>query len=114
MGLANQKFSSIKNDFSIVFDKGSQIFPIKNDAHIQNLGFSFTPINKINDFEQMRTIDLIGVIEEVGNIGSINLKSGQSKDRRNVTLVDNSGAEGCSISATLWSDNAQLNNYRVG
>jgi len=62
----------------------------------------------------MRTIDIIGVIEDVSNISSINLKSGQTKDRRNVTLVDNSGDAGCSITATLWSDNAQLNNYRVG
>ena len=49
--MANQKYTSIKNDYSIVFDKQSEIEEVDDDASIQNRGFCFTTIQEINDFE---------------------------------------------------------------
>jgi replication factor A1 len=62
VNMANTKYTSIKNDYSIVFDKNSQIEPVGEDSTIKSLGFCFTSIDEINEFEQMRTIDAIGII----------------------------------------------------
>ena len=72
--MANQKYTSIKNDYSIVFDKQSEIEEVDDDASIQNRGFCFTTIQEINDFEQMRTIDAIGIITQVGILTQVNIK----------------------------------------
>jgi hypothetical protein len=49
--MANQKYTSIKNDYSIVFDKQSEIEEVDDDFSIQSRGFCFTTIKEINDFE---------------------------------------------------------------
>lgn len=60
--MANQKYTSIKNDYSIVFDKNSTIEPATDDASIMTQGFCFITIDEVNQLEQMRTIDAIGLI----------------------------------------------------
>jgi replication factor A1 len=49
----------------------------------------------------MKTIDLIGIIHSVGEKEQINLKNGQKKVRKYVTLVDDTNY---SISLTLWGE----------
>jgi len=63
-------------------------------------GFCFITIDEINHLEQMRTIDTIGIITQVGQLTQINIKqTGTVKDRRNVVLADESGL--C-ITVSLW------------
>ena len=64
--IANQKFTSIKNEFSIVFDKNSVVELVQDDLQIRSQGFSFNNIREINDLDQMKTIDAIGCITYVG------------------------------------------------
>ena len=47
------------------------------------------------------TVDIIGIVSQLGEAESINLKSGGSKMRRHVQVADESGT---SISVTLWGD----------
>jgi len=49
--MANQKYTSIKNDYSIVFDKNSTIEHVSDDLSIMSQGFCFNSIKEINDFE---------------------------------------------------------------
>ena len=42
--MANKKFTSIKNDFCITFDKSTEIQECKDDNQIDQTGFSFTKI----------------------------------------------------------------------
>ena len=72
--MANQKYTSIKNDYSIVFDKQSEIEEADDDSTIQSRGFCFTTIEEINEFEQMRTIDAIGIITQIGVLTQVNIK----------------------------------------
>ncbi len=88
--MANQKFTSIKNDYALILDRNSDIINIEDDMGIQQVGFDFTGLEEISQFEQMRTIDVIGIATDVGNIGTVNLKSGGTKDRKNITLADES------------------------
>lgn len=81
--IANQKFSSIKNDHCITFDKNSQIVPVGNDENIKTQGFCFVTIQTINEFEQTRAIDTIGVITNAGSVSNFTPKNGgASKDKR--------------------------------
>ena len=54
------------------------------------MGFDFTGLDEVAEFEQMRTMDVIGVATDVGQLGTVNLKAGGTKDRRNITLADES------------------------
>lgn len=49
--IANQKYTSIKNDYCIVFDKNSEIVEVEDDSKIKAQGFCFVTIDEINDFE---------------------------------------------------------------
>ena len=73
--MANQKYSSIKNDYCIVFDKSAQITECGEDESIQEVGFSFVSVDEINDLEQAKTVDTIGIITNVQQITQINVKS---------------------------------------
>jgi hypothetical protein len=42
----------------------------------------------------MRTVDAIGVVTQITPVTKVNIKStGQEKDRRNVSIVDESGLQ---------------------
>ena len=74
-----------------MFDKQSEIEEADDDSSIQSRGFCFTTIEEINEFEQMRTIDAIGIITQIGVLTQVNIKqSGAVKDRRNVCIADES------------------------
>ena len=92
--MANQKFTSIKNDFCIVFDRNSEIKEVEDDDNISAVGFSFTTIDEINELEQMKTVDAIGIVTQITPVTKVNIKSsGLEKDRRNVSIVDESGLQ---------------------
>lgn len=98
--MANKRFTSIKNDFCIVFEKNAQIIEIEDDFSIAQQAFEFCDINSIQEVQQMKTIDVCGVVAEVSENESVTLKKGSQKNRKYITLVDDSG---CAISLTLWS-----------
>ena len=60
--MANKKFSTLKNDFCIIFQKWSQINEAKDDGSISNQVFDFTPIEEIADLMGNRAVDVCGVI----------------------------------------------------
>jgi len=109
--MANQKFTSIKNDYQLIFDSNSVIREAEDEGEIGTQGFNFVRISDLADVENFRNVDVIGVVTEMGPPNSINLKSGQVKERRNVVIADDSG---CSIQVSFWSQNAALENYGKG
>lgn len=50
--IANAKYTSVKNDYTIIFDRNSIIEAAQDDQKIKNQGFSFVTIEDINDYEQ--------------------------------------------------------------
>lgn len=107
--IANTKYTSIKNDYCIVFDRDSVIEELPEDRGIQAQGFSFVSIEDINDFEQQRTVDAVGVITNVGGVSSFQPKAYDGgaprppKDKRSLQLADETGLQ---IQVTLWGQNA--------
>ncbi len=49
----------------------------------------------------MKTIDICGIIVEVSENEMVNLRNGNQKVRKYVTLIDDSC---CAVSLTLWAD----------
>ena len=47
------------------------------------------------------TVDVIGVIADIGSISSIKLKTGDNKDRLNIVIADDTNA---SVSVTVWGE----------
>ena len=62
--------------------------------------FEFCDLKSILDVQQMKTVDVCGVIAEVSENETVNLRKGSSKVRKYVTLIDDSGY---AISLTLWA-----------
>ena len=111
--IANKRYTSIQNDYCIVFDRNSEIEEVADDEDIVQQGFSFCSLDEISDFDSMRTIDAIGVITRVDEIKSIQIKGGAagSKDRRNLTIADESNY---TVQVSLWSGLARKEDLKVG
>jgi replication factor A1 len=88
-----------------VFDKNSEIVQVPDDLAILEQGYCFRTIQEIHGFDPLRAVDLIGVVLTVGDLTQIHIKgSGVQKDRRNITLIDETGK----IQVSLWSRNATM------
>lgn len=109
--LANKRFTSIKNDHCLTFSKDAVIEQCAEDDEIESVSFTFTGLEKIEDLVQSHTVDVIGVILDVGQSSSINLKNGQTKDKRSLTIGDESNI--C-IGVTLWGAVAEAHRYSSG
>ena len=57
------------------------------------------------------TVDVIGVIVDVGPIGAIKIKSdGSERDKRTITIMDETGY---SVSVTMWGKSASIRGLSV-
>ena len=74
-------------------------------------GFSFTSLEEIVDMVQSRTLDVIGVIFDVGPVVQIQTRDGQQRDKRNLVIGDESHF---SINVTLWGDVCVCQYFEIG
>jgi len=75
------------------------------------MGFSFTNIEQIQQLMQNVTIDILGIVVDVGPVGNLKLKTGESKDKRNLVIGDDTNY---SIAVTLWGDTATKLDLKPG
>ena len=99
--LANQTYTSIKNDYCIMMHLGTNFRQCEEDKAIDQVGFTLTRLDSIEALDQSKTIDVMGIILEVGPSRNLNLKGGDQKKRRTLTICDESRT---SIVVTLWGD----------
>ena len=111
--MANKKFTSVQNDYCITFEMKSLIEPASDDGSISMHSFDFVSIGKLKDMFQKKTLDVVGIVINAEQKESIKLKSGESKARKYIEIVDDSLY---SIGVTLWGDNLcdQQYNLQVG
>lgn len=102
--MANRKFSSINNDYCLNFNQYSEIKEVKDSGDIKNTGFDFITLDQVKEMMQVQTIDLLGVITSTGDVDIQKFKNGDSKPKRVIELVDNTGESGYSVSLTIWGD----------
>lgn len=102
---ANKKFNSLKNDYEIVLDTNSVVQRVDGaNVRVPKVLYSFVNIDQINDVAANEVIDVIGIVKEVGELGTIKTKKdGRDLAKRNITLVDTTDR---AIEVTLWGDHA--------
>ena len=109
--LANKRYTSIKNDYCLTFDSNTVIECCKDDAQIKGDAFTFTKLEAIENMVQNQTVDVVGIVLEVGSVQAITLKDGSMKDKRTLTIGDEGNV---SIMVTLWGGACNANDYSEG
>ena len=96
--LANTKYNSTKCPYEMSLGDQS-VVEMCEDMDAPEIVFSFVGIEKLEE-KINKNCDVIGIVTDVSSKTTIQLKNGKGeKDKRNVTLVDQSGKQ---VSLTLW------------
>lgn len=53
---------------------------------------------------QEGTVDILGIVYSLSDITDVKLKSGQTKPKWTIDILDNSKESGISIQMTIWGD----------
>lgn len=109
--LANKRFTSIKNDYCLTFSRDFNCEKCAEDIEIRSVSFTFTPLDSVEQLVQSHTVDVIGVILDVGPANSINMRDGKVKEKRTLTIGDESNI--C-IGVTLWGAVVEAHKYQSG
>lgn len=106
----NRQYSNIKNQYELTFGIHSAIQAASDDVSIQKQHYSFTKISAIADTEVGATIDVIALVRHASEVTEIvsTKQSGKVMQKRELTLVDDSGSE---VRLTLWGDKAVSEQY---
>ena len=81
--------------------RGTDFTKCADDKRINQVGFTLTRLDSIEAIPQPKTIDVMGIVLEVGPSTTLTLKGGHQKKRRVLTICDESRV---SIVVTLWGD----------
>jgi len=84
--MADKRFTSLPNDFQIIFDTHSKIEEVQDSGEICKNSLNFTQYQSLNG--NLKINDVAGVILETNNSQSTNLKNGQSKMRKNIWIIN--------------------------
>lgn len=103
--LANKKFSNLKNDYELTFERGTIIEKAEEeDSSFAKVKWDFTNLEAIQHVDKDSTIETIGVLTNVGEVNEIVSKTtGKPYSKRDLTLVDDTGY---SIRLTVWGNTA--------
>jgi replication factor A1 len=100
--VANQKFTAIKNDYSLTFNPYSEITQTEDDSSISKMAFNFVTLKEIQNKREGKTLDFVGIVLSNTGVTTINLKNGGTKDKRDYEVCDNSEDGGLKAVITLW------------
>ncbi|KAI5278779.1 Replication factor A protein 1, partial [Ascosphaera aggregata] len=79
-----------------------------DELDVPQVKFDFTQLSELEKVEPGSTTDIIGVLKDAGEISQIISKtSGKPFDKRELTLVDNTGF---SVRMTVWNETARTFN----
>jgi replication factor A1 len=98
--MAKKQFSNLSNDYELTFERDTVVEKAEDAANVPQVRYNFTTVGDLQTIEKDSTIDIIGVVKEIGEISQIVSKSTQKPyDKRDLTLVDESGY---SVKMTIW------------
>lgn len=112
--VANTKFTTIKNDYSLTFTPYSDITSVADDKSIDKVVFNFSTLKETKAKGEGKSLDLVGVVLSISEICEINLKTGGTKSKRDYIVADNSEDGGLKVMVTLWGKSAEVDNIQPG
>jgi replication factor A1 len=102
--LAKKQFTNLPNDYELTFERDTVVEKAEDQENVPQVRFNFTNIADLQTVEKDSTIDVIGVLKDVGEVSQITSKStSRPYDKRELTLVDNSNF---SVRLTIWGKTA--------
>lgn len=103
--VANQQYTSLRNNYEITFDRNADIRPAADGSDIMRMRYSFRKISSITEVPPNTTIDVVAVVKSATECTSImSQKLSKELFKRDLTLIDDSLTE---IRITLWGDRAR-------
>ncbi|PIL24266.1 replication protein A [Ganoderma sinense ZZ0214-1] len=105
VGLAKKKFSNVNNEYELTLERNTEVEECADATDVPAMKFNFVSIGNLQDVAKDSTIDVIGVVKEVGELSSITSKATSKViPKRELTIVDRSGF---SVRLTLWGKQAE-------
>ncbi|KAL4901967.1 hypothetical protein BDW74DRAFT_68957 [Aspergillus multicolor] len=102
--IAKKQFSNLNNDYELTFERETVVEKAEEQNDVPQVRFNFTTIGDLQAVEKDTTIDVIGVLKDVGETTQIVSKTTKKPyDKRELTLVDNTGF---SVRLTVWGNTA--------
>jgi replication factor A1 len=101
---AKKQFSQLNNDYELTFERDTKVEKAEDATDVPQIRYNFTTIGDLQTVEKDTTIDIIGILKEVGETNQIVGKaSGKPYDKRELTLVDDSMHQ---VRLTIWGNSA--------
>ncbi|CAL1705705.1 unnamed protein product [Somion occarium] len=102
--LAKKQFTTVSNEYELGFERHTEVEECRDTQSLPTIRYNFVPLSGLQDLVKDAICDVIGVVKEVGELGSINSKFGKTVTKRELTLVDKSNF---SVRLTLWGKQAE-------
>lgn len=104
VSLAKKQFSNLPNDYELMFERDTVIEKATDQADVPQVRYNFCTISELQAVDKDSTVDVIGVLKEVGDVSEItSKKDGRPFQKRELTLVDDTGY---SVRVTVWGKTA--------
>ena len=98
--VANAQYNTCKSPLELTLDCNSEVHLAEDDGNIQDQSFDFVKVAALETVEAGKSVDVIGIVQEVGEVVSLlSKKTGQELQKCDVTIVDDSAAQ---VRITLW------------
>mmetsp|Transcript_10713 Transcript_10713/g.25774 ORF Transcript_10713/g.25774 Transcript_10713/m.25774 type:complete len:660 (-) Transcript_10713:362-2341(-) len=103
--VANQKYNNCKSNYEMTIDVNTEIVKCEDSKDIQTMNFEFCKIGNLEEREENSFVDIIGIVQEVGEVQSLTSKrTGQELKKADVTLIDDTGVQ---VRLTVWGTSAE-------
>ena len=110
--VANQKYNNCKSNYEMTIDVNTEIVKCEDSKEIKSMVFDFCKIGNLEQREENSFVDVIGVVQEVGEVQSLTSKrTGQELKKADVTLIDDTGVQ---VRLTLWGTTAEEAGQKLG
>lgn len=104
VSLAKKQFNNLANDYELAFERDTVVEKAEDQTNVPQVRFNFCTIQELQSIEKDNTVDVIGVLRDVGDVGEItSKKDGRPFQKRELTLVDDTGY---SVRVTVWGKTA--------
>jgi len=102
---ANKKFSNLKNDYEISFNRDTFVQEADDGSDVPTVSYDNVPIDSIRDAPVDSFLDLVAVCHSCSEVQTIITRTTNKElKKREVTLVDESGH---SVNLTMWNQEAE-------
>ncbi|KAI0146990.1 replication factor-A protein [Xylariaceae sp. FL1272] len=104
VNLAKKQFSNLPNDYELTFERDTTIEKAEDQSSVPQVRYNFVNVAELQTIEKDATVDIVGVLQNVGDVEQITAKStGKPYAKRELTIADESMF---SVRLTIWGKTA--------